>query len=117
MEVLSPPLPFDACAFGGDERGNSECGVHRKVITLNELLSPPAGCNCFPGWGADKDMVQLCIFLISMIKMGVVAVGLKPCRGRCEIMRGKFLGDRIGLGVAVHVCTEEAGDFVVGVRR
>eukprot|EP00957_Ditylum_brightwellii_P194118 14783400-Ditylum_brightwellii.AAC.1 len=62
-------------------------------------------------------MVQLCTFLIPVIKVGIIAAGLKPCHGRCEIMHGKFLGDRVGSGVAVHVCTEGVGDFVVGVRR
>eukprot|EP00957_Ditylum_brightwellii_P189455 14420798-Ditylum_brightwellii.AAC.1 len=90
VEVLSPPL-FDASFFGGDKGGNSECDVHRKVITPNKLLPPPAGCYCFSCWGVNKN--------------------------RHEIMRGKFLGDGAGVSIAVQVRTEGAGDFVVGVRR
>eukprot|EP00957_Ditylum_brightwellii_P095772 7296924-Ditylum_brightwellii.AAC.1 len=33
---------------------------------------------------------------------------------KCEVMRGKFLGDGTGASIVVQVCTEGASDFMVG---
>eukprot|EP00957_Ditylum_brightwellii_P102078 7780755-Ditylum_brightwellii.AAC.1 len=45
IEVSSPSAFADAGTFHGDKGGNSEGGIHRKVVTPDELLPPFACCD------------------------------------------------------------------------
>eukprot|EP00957_Ditylum_brightwellii_P209532 15362147-Ditylum_brightwellii.AAC.1 len=117
MEVLPPSFQTLVASFGRNEGGNMESIVCQEVIILGKLLPLPAGCDCFLGQGENTKMVQLDILFMATVKMDIIPVGLKPCCGRCQVMRGKFLYNGTCTSVIMKMCTEWARNFVGGLRK
>eukprot|EP00957_Ditylum_brightwellii_P000031 2081-Ditylum_brightwellii.AAC.1 len=71
MEVLLL-LCLDAYTFWGNEGGNLDGDIHRKVVTPDELPPLIAGSHCFLCWGANEKMIQLGVLSVLVVKMGVI---------------------------------------------
>jgi len=109
---VSPSL-FEILMLAGDVFCNSECDIHREVITVGELLASGTGDNSLLSRGRYKDTVELQICFCQMAKMGVISALLEPGRGGGKVVSCGVTGNWHAAVVGVDVVAEGASYFTM----